>query len=93
MIKTKYIVIPVAVATPDDEARALPPDSYFVIKSSDVFAGAALWGYAHTVLTCLEMAALGRGLSEDEFDRLQGMANELAMMADDWSDQQKHVPD
>lgn len=81
----------------DSKGRILPASSYFVIKSSDLFAPAALYGYAHLITSGLELGALPHRpdpFTPDERLFLTRLADEAAALADNWMrSPDKKVPD
>jgi hypothetical protein len=80
-----------------EPADRLDPGSYFVIRSSDLFAPSALHAYAGNIRSVLEMNQHleHRMFTPDEEDRLAALADQLTVIAIDWerSDKDRKVPD
>lgn len=80
MMDDKYIVYKRGSSRGD-----LPLTDCFVLRPSDMFASAALWGYAHLVQTQLEVARQRPGtFSDDECKRMKDLAKMLASKAAEW---------
>lgn len=81
--------------TKSGSQEELEPESYFVIRDTDVFGAQALYGYAHLIQAALELDALpGRAFFSDiERIRLQQQADGLAALAGDWLTRSKKIPD
>jgi hypothetical protein len=107
-IEQKYIVIPVdkvqagqhALWEQDDDdfedavkQVALSPDEFFVVKASDIFASAALHGYAHVIQSALELDSSRPFLTVEEVVRLRDLADTLSQRAMDWQAGSRKVPD
>jgi hypothetical protein len=68
----------------DAEGNTLAPGTYFVIRSSDMFASAGLYAYAHTIETILELASHRPVLNKQEALYLRGVANQATQLAASW---------
>lgn len=73
----------------------LDPHTYFVVRSSDVFAPAGLRGYAANILTALELGpALDREfLDDNERAQLQDLAETINGIANAWEQGSQKIPD
>lgn len=72
------------------------PETFFVLRRSDVFAAQALFGYAHTIQSVLEIDGLpGRSasLTPEEANRLRELADYVFDLAVTWSRQATKLPD
>lgn len=102
-IHEKYTVTknePMKIVTtvdPDIEYyEELEPGTYFVIREQDVFAPAALFGYAHLLQSSVELGTLpGRPspFTPDEVIRLRDLADNLVELAAAWQKSPKKVCD
>lgn len=75
---------------------AIPPGEFFVLRSSDVLAAGALHGYAHLMLTLVELSHLeGRAtpLSDAESKRLADLADTISQVALEWQTRSRKIPD
>lgn len=78
------------------EPEPLPEGSYFVVRSSDIFASAGIYGYAHSIQSMLEVDALpGRSfLGDAERAYLESMADALFQVGLLWNQEQaRKIPD
>lgn len=78
----------------------LEPGTYFVIRSSDIFAPSAMYSYANNIRTFLEAhEKLSRGngfplLSFEQQENLQHLSDQLVELANDWEHRAEgKVPD
>jgi hypothetical protein len=88
------VVEGVEVEVPD--AVTLPePVEGFVLRPSDIFGPAALWGYAHLLQTAVELGQMRQCFGDDEYRRLVDSAVEVAKIAEDWQrrGENRKVPD
>lgn len=77
-----------------DHNYMLDPETYFVIRSSDLFGSAALWGYAHLLQTGIEIARQRPGtFTDEECERLKTLADDLAKKAEAWAVKGGRLPD
>lgn len=63
----------------------LAPGTYFVVKSTDLFAASGLWAYVHAMATVLEMNDTRPILSADEYVSLTNTADRAAELAGRWT--------
>ena len=77
------------------DGELLAPESYFVVRGSDIFAPTALYNYASSIQTVLEVeqATGSQIFTEDVRERLSILADKLVMQAIEWSKSSSRVPD
>ena len=88
--QAKYVVFRAGDPEPLEEG------SYFVIRSSDIFASAGIYGYAHSIQSMLEVDALPgrRFLAPAEREYLEHMADVLFQVGLDWNQAAgRRIPD
>lgn len=76
-----------------DTGRELEPETFFVVKSTDIFAVAALYAYAHTIQTGLELDNKRNVFTDMERRRLIRLADHVSDLAGQWSRLVAKVPD
>lgn len=63
----------------------LAPGTYFVVKSTDLFASVGLWAYAHAMIAALELGDERPGfMTEVEVNYLRALADRAATLAGTW---------
>ena len=70
--------------------QRLAPGTYFVLRSSDKFAYAALWQYAQVLQLGLELQT---AMTEEEKTRLRGLQIMVEGMAESWQAVSGKLPD
>lgn len=73
----------------------LAPGTYFVVKSTDLFASVGLWAYAHAMIAALELGDERPGfMSAKEIDYLKTLADRAATLAGTWElNRPRKMPD
>lgn len=67
------------------DGEILPPGTYFVIKSTDLFAYAGLWAYCQSLETVLELATdRPDALKPEEREKLRSIADHVSALASAW---------
>lgn len=88
--QSKYVVFRAGDPEPLDEG------SYFVVRSSDIFASAGIYGYAHSIQSMLEVDALPERqfLRSGEREYLESMADDLFQIGLAWNQAaSRKIPD
>ncbi len=78
------------------ESEPLPEGTYFVVRSSDIFASSGVYGYAHTIQSMLEVDALPDRsfLADSERAYLESLADDLFQIGLLWNQEQaRKIPD
>lgn len=76
-----------------DEYEQLEPGSYFVIRRQDVFGAQALHGYAHLIVSAVELDSIHSFLTPKERHRLEVQADDVSELASKWMTGDKKIPD
>lgn len=98
-MKQKYVVLKVEDVPTDvlhawkAEGKALDEGSFFVIRDTDVFGPAALFGYAHILQTVVELNRLRPSFTPEEADYLSETGDALVSLALRWQQSSGKVPD
>ena len=88
--ESKYIVFRAGDLEPLEEG------TYFVVRSSDIFASAGIYGYAHSIQSMLEVDALPERqfLRSGEREYLESMADDLFQIGLAWNQAaSRKIPD
>ena len=78
----------------NETGQELAPDTFFVIKETDVFSAQALWGYGHLLQSAIELNSLPfrAFLSEEEKLYLESIIERLGTLAESWRFRPKQIP-
>ena len=80
--------------TKNSDGTELPPGSFFVVRSKDVFATSALYAYAQSIQTLLDAQDIfGIELDPTIAHNLSLLADQLVDKARDWETPDRKVPD
>lgn len=86
----KYLVFRAGDPEPLEEG------TYFVVRSTDIFASAGLYGYAHSIQSMLEVDALPERqfLQSGEREYLESLADDLFQVGLAWNQAaSRKIPD
>jgi hypothetical protein len=88
---TKYCVMKTwpGPNDPPESLDELDPDTYFVLRASDLAGIAGLSGYRHGLLLMLDTMVM----SEKEAEHIQALADDVRELEEQWEKQQRKVPD
>jgi len=67
----------------------LPPGTYFVLRSGDQYAYAALWQYGQVLQLALELQTL----TDEERERVRDLQGVVEALAETWQAAAKKIPD
>ena len=75
------------------DGEELEPDTFFVIRSGDMFGIAGLYAYANQLQSILELAQTRPILTPAEQEHVTGIADYVADLARQWQSRQTKIPD